>query len=48
MILQASFGHELIYQEPVTTFCTVANEFNQIRMMKLAKIVDFSLQMVAK
>lgn len=46
MILQASFGHELVYQQPVITLKAIANKFNQIWVTKLAKIVDFCLQMI--
>jgi hypothetical protein len=43
MILQAPFRHELIDQKSVLTFHAVPNQFNQIWMMKLAKIINFCL-----
>ena len=44
MILQAPSGHELIDQEPIVSVQAVANKLDQIRMMKLAKIINFWLQ----
>lgn len=46
MILQAPFRHELIDQKPVLTLQAVPNKFNQVWMMKLAKIVNFCLHVV--
>ena len=47
MILQASFRHELIHQKPIISLYTIANEFNQIWMTKLAKVINFSLQSIS-
>nr|GMD21067.1 Os03g0170450 [Ipomoea batatas] len=46
MILQAAFRHELIHQKSIFPFSAVTNKFNQVRMMKLPEIINFSLPLL--
>ena len=44
MILQTSSRHKLINQQPLVIFDTITHQFNKVRMQKIAKIVNLSLQ----
>jgi hypothetical protein len=44
MVLQASTGHEFIYQQPLVILRAVPDQFHQIWMMKLTKKVHLCLE----
>ena len=44
MILQTSPGHKFVYQQTLIILGAISDEFHKIRMVKLTKKINFSLQ----
>ena len=44
MVVQASFAHELIYQNPVVIIEAISNKFDQIWVTELNQVMYFILQ----